>query len=250
MGCRPTDGLAILWVSRLRRLALLRRRARSWRRYPSHGPSSERRRHLTGLGGECEIVLRTYLVSRLISEADRGPRLAALPENRPRRNQVAPVCPSYCSPVLPKPAVLLALTAGVAGEPSTLATARLGTLTVTSSVLVSAKAVDMRGVWNDTAPRAGRTSASRSARARSDSPARTGAGRPVATTSSPARPSRGGSSRRQPASTGRTRAAANGVSPSAPSRSAGRPRAARCRGACPASPCRGRGRARPSRARP
>ena len=36
-------------------------------------------------------------VSRLINEADRGPRLAALPENRPRRNQVAPVC---CSPIV------------------------------------------------------------------------------------------------------------------------------------------------------
>src|SRR5205823_593358 len=33
-------------VSRLRRLAFLRRLARSWRRYPSHGPDSERRRHL------------------------------------------------------------------------------------------------------------------------------------------------------------------------------------------------------------
>src|SRR5262249_13383410 len=30
-------------------------------------------------------------------EADRGPRLAAQPENRPRRNQVAPVCVPYCS---------------------------------------------------------------------------------------------------------------------------------------------------------
>ena len=44
------------------------------------------------LGGECEIVIRTYVVSRLINEADRGPRLAAQPENRPRRNLVAPVC--------------------------------------------------------------------------------------------------------------------------------------------------------------
>jgi hypothetical protein len=33
------------------------------------------------------IVIRTYVVSRLFYEADRGPRLAALPENRPRRNQ-------------------------------------------------------------------------------------------------------------------------------------------------------------------
>src|SRR5438132_11127652 len=31
--------------------------------------------------------------SRWINEADRGPRLAAQPENRPRRNLVAPVCP-------------------------------------------------------------------------------------------------------------------------------------------------------------
>src|SRR3954468_6448462 len=50
-------------MSHLRRLALLRCRARCWRRYPSHGPSSERRRYLTRLGGECEIVLRTYLVA-------------------------------------------------------------------------------------------------------------------------------------------------------------------------------------------
>jgi ribosomal-protein-alanine N-acetyltransferase len=33
----------------------------------------------------------------LFYEADRGPRLAALPENRPRRNQVAPVCRLNCS---------------------------------------------------------------------------------------------------------------------------------------------------------
>jgi ribosomal-protein-alanine N-acetyltransferase len=33
----------------------------------------------------------------LFYEADRGPRLATLPENRPRRNQVAPVCPANCS---------------------------------------------------------------------------------------------------------------------------------------------------------
>src|SRR5205085_11174372 len=36
----------------------------SCRRYPSHGPSSGRRRHLTRLGSECEfVVLRTYLVA-------------------------------------------------------------------------------------------------------------------------------------------------------------------------------------------
>src|SRR5947207_10907620 len=33
-------------MSRPRRLAVLRRRARCWRRYPNHGPSSERRRYL------------------------------------------------------------------------------------------------------------------------------------------------------------------------------------------------------------
>ena len=64
----------------------------SWRRYPNHGPNPERRRYLTRLGGECEIVLRTCFVCRWIYEANRRPRLAALPENRPRRNQVAPVC--------------------------------------------------------------------------------------------------------------------------------------------------------------
>ena len=34
-------------------------------------------------------------VSRWINEANRGPRLATQPENRPRRNQVAPVCHLY-----------------------------------------------------------------------------------------------------------------------------------------------------------
>src|ERR671929_166976 len=145
---RPTDGLAILrcrasgdWLS-------FGAEPVRWRRYPSHGPSSERRRHLTELGGECEIVLRTCFVSRLINEADRGPRLAALPENRPRRNQVAPVCPSNCSPMVGKLALLLGLAAAAAGEPATFGTARLGTLTVTASVLVVPKAADMRGVWN------------------------------------------------------------------------------------------------------
>ena len=62
-GCRPpTDGLAILWKSRSGQLALPRRQARCWRRIPSHGPKTERRRYLTRLGGECEIVLRTCFV--------------------------------------------------------------------------------------------------------------------------------------------------------------------------------------------
>jgi hypothetical protein len=43
-------------------LALPRRQARCWRRIPSHGPKTERRRYLTRLGGECEIVLRTCFV--------------------------------------------------------------------------------------------------------------------------------------------------------------------------------------------
>jgi hypothetical protein len=72
--------------SRSGRLALPRRQARCWRRIPSHGPKTERRRYLTRLGGECEIVLRTCFVCRWIYEANRRPRLAALPENRPRRN--------------------------------------------------------------------------------------------------------------------------------------------------------------------
>jgi len=48
--------------SRSGRLALPRRQARCWRRIPSHGPKTERRRYLTRLGGECEIVLRTCFV--------------------------------------------------------------------------------------------------------------------------------------------------------------------------------------------
>jgi GNAT superfamily N-acetyltransferase len=46
------------------------------------------------------LFIRTYVVSRLFYEAYRGPRLAAQPENRPRRNLVAPVCPPYCNPVI------------------------------------------------------------------------------------------------------------------------------------------------------
>ena len=37
-------------------------------------------------------MLRTCFVCRLFYEADRRPRLAARPENRPRRDLVAPVC--------------------------------------------------------------------------------------------------------------------------------------------------------------
>ena len=49
-----------------------------------------------------------------------------------------------------KTALILGLAAATAGEPATFGTARLGSLTVTASVLVAPKAVDMRGVWNDT----------------------------------------------------------------------------------------------------
>ena len=45
---------------------------------------------------------------------------------------------------------LLGVAAVASGEPSTFGTARLGSLTVTASVFVGAKDVDMRGVWNDT----------------------------------------------------------------------------------------------------
>jgi len=38
------------------------------------------------------MVFRTYCWFRLFYEADRRPRLAALPERRPRRNLIAPVC--------------------------------------------------------------------------------------------------------------------------------------------------------------
>jgi hypothetical protein len=49
-----------------------------------------------------------------------------------------------------KLALLLGIVAVGGAEPTAFGTARLGTLTVTASVVVGAKAVDMRGVWNDT----------------------------------------------------------------------------------------------------
>jgi len=52
--------------------------------------------------------------------------------------------------VLGKAALLLGIAAVATGEPTAFGTARLGSLTVTTSVLVSAKAADMRAVWNDT----------------------------------------------------------------------------------------------------
>jgi hypothetical protein len=52
--------------------------------------------------------------------------------------------------VIGKTALLLGVAAAAAGEPGSSGTARLGSLTVTASVLVGPKAADMRGVWNDT----------------------------------------------------------------------------------------------------
>jgi hypothetical protein len=52
--------------------------------------------------------------------------------------------------VIGKTALLLGVAAAAGGEPASFGTARLGTLTVTANVLVGPKAVDMRGVWNDT----------------------------------------------------------------------------------------------------
>jgi hypothetical protein len=83
-------------VSRFGRLALPRRRARSLA--PNSGSRAEpgsaspylaltRRRVRVG---SCSHLLWC----RLIYEANRRPRLAALPENRPRRDLVAPVCTS------------------------------------------------------------------------------------------------------------------------------------------------------------
>ena len=49
-----------------------------------------------------------------------------------------------------KLALLLGIAAVGSAEPTAFGTARLGTLTVTASVVVSPQTVDMRGVWNDT----------------------------------------------------------------------------------------------------
>jgi hypothetical protein len=57
---RPTDGLAILWMSRRRRLALLWRRARLLTPLPEPRAELGATLYLTRLGGECEFVIRTY----------------------------------------------------------------------------------------------------------------------------------------------------------------------------------------------
>jgi hypothetical protein len=56
----PTAGLAILWCRASGDWLSLGAEPVFWRRYPNHGPSSERRRYLV-LGSECEIVLRTCI---------------------------------------------------------------------------------------------------------------------------------------------------------------------------------------------
>jgi site-specific DNA recombinase len=83
-------------VSHLRRLALLRCRARCWRRYPSHGPSSERRHYLTRLGSECEIVLRTCIGAGCFTRptGDLGLQLCR------RTDHVETRSPPYVEPVV------------------------------------------------------------------------------------------------------------------------------------------------------
>jgi hypothetical protein len=96
-GERPTAGASHPVVSPLRRLALLRGQPVSDAAAPATGRTGSDASP-NYLGGECEISIRTYVGSRLFYEADRGPRPAAQPENRPRRDLVAPVCvPSQCS---------------------------------------------------------------------------------------------------------------------------------------------------------
>ena len=58
---------------------------------PEPGPSSERRRLPSFARRRVRDRSSHLRFSRLINEADRGPGLAALPENRPRRNLIAPV---------------------------------------------------------------------------------------------------------------------------------------------------------------
>jgi hypothetical protein len=80
--------------SRFGRLALPRRRARSLA--PAPGPRAEPRSaspHLASTRRRMRVRSCSHLLwCRLIYEANRRPRLAALPENQPRRDLVAPVC--------------------------------------------------------------------------------------------------------------------------------------------------------------
>jgi hypothetical protein len=93
VGSRPTAGLVILWcrtsgddvpsVPSPFVDAACRTTGRA---------RSDALRYFLGSESECRVVFRTCIDSRLFYEANRGPRLAALPANRPRRNLVAPVC--------------------------------------------------------------------------------------------------------------------------------------------------------------
>src|SRR5690242_10636241 len=95
VGSRPTAGLAILWCRTSGDWLSLGAEPVSDAATRATGRArSDALRYGLGSESECGVVLRTYVSSRLFYEADRGPRLAALPENRPRRNQVAPVCVS------------------------------------------------------------------------------------------------------------------------------------------------------------
>jgi hypothetical protein len=93
VGSRPTDGLAILWCRASGDWLSLGAEPVSDAATRATGRArSDALRYGLGSESECGVVLRTCCLSRLFYEADRGPRLAALPENRPRRSQVAPVC--------------------------------------------------------------------------------------------------------------------------------------------------------------
>jgi hypothetical protein len=89
--------------SRLGRPALPRRRARSLTPLPGPRAEAGATRYLTEARRRVRDRFRSshLLGSRLFYEADRGPRLAALPENRPRRDLVAPVCPGNCTVARP-----------------------------------------------------------------------------------------------------------------------------------------------------
>ena len=91
-GGRPTGGPAILGSRTSGDGHSFGAEPVRWRRYPNHGPNSERRRYLTLVRRRVRDFASHLHWCRWIYEANRRPRLAALPENRPRRNQVAPVC--------------------------------------------------------------------------------------------------------------------------------------------------------------
>jgi hypothetical protein len=83
-------------MSRSGRLALPRRRARLLA--PNSGSRAQpgsTSPYLASARRRVRVRSCSHLLwCRWISEANRRPRLAALPENRPRRDLVAPVCHS------------------------------------------------------------------------------------------------------------------------------------------------------------